>query len=97
MLDMRRERCFEVSAAKEEVEDSLLATEVKTYLATSDKVSSPLYQHCLIAYKTNHYVGFLMSLQHKLEGMHQPKKLLQGHSAIKLRLSGAKERFSGVK
>lgn len=61
-MDMKRERYFEVSAAKEEVEDSLLATEVKTYLAASERVSSILYQHCLIAYKSNRYTGFLISL-----------------------------------
>jgi hypothetical protein len=64
---IKREKYYEISAAKEEVENSLLATEVKTFLATSNKVSSTLYQHCLSAFKTSNYSNFLLSLEQTLE------------------------------
>jgi hypothetical protein len=78
---------------------------VKTYLSTSLKIQSVLFQHCLQSFKRNNFTNFLIDLERKLEGpkfeepiKHQKEKsfsietrLKKAHSGIKTRILPKKE------
>jgi hypothetical protein len=62
VMMLKRQKYDDIASAKEEVENSLLPTEVKTYLSNSNQVGSILYQHCLSAFKQNDFSNFLQNL-----------------------------------
>ena len=83
VLQAKRDRFEEVSQARRELDENLLATQVGAYLVESMATGTALYRFCLNAHKTNNFSHFFRQLDLHLE---KELRTREKQSAIKLSL-----------